>query len=168
MPQDENEDSYWVIIWLQKAALLSEQILSVPISTTIHKMYLCSFEKSSTKQKPAESIQINAHFGVDKNKDTFSQISFSSLEEAAIILSYGTLLEWRREKCQDPGPDKLYRTLRWMTFRSSICAFLAVAQSDFSPRKKEVHDALSQWTIKSVFLKLHGCYTVHYAKYQDC
>ena len=29
--------------------------------------------------------------------------------------------------CQDPGPDKLYSTLRWMTSRSSICAFLAVA-----------------------------------------
>ena len=29
--------------------------------------------------------------------------------------------------CQDPGPDKLYSTLRWLTSRSSICAFLAVA-----------------------------------------
>jgi hypothetical protein len=27
-----------------------------------------------------------------------SQISFSSLEEAAILLSYGAFLEWRREK----------------------------------------------------------------------
>ncbi|KAN0069267.1 hypothetical protein V8E54_012896 [Elaphomyces granulatus] len=29
--------------------------------------------------------------------------------------------------CQDPGPDKLYSTLRRMTFRSFICAFWAVA-----------------------------------------
>jgi hypothetical protein len=29
--------------------------------------------------------------------------------------------------CQDLGPDKLYSTLRSMTSRSSICAFLAVA-----------------------------------------
>ena len=29
--------------------------------------------------------------------------------------------------CQDPGPDKLYSTLRRMTSRSFICAFWAVA-----------------------------------------
>jgi len=29
--------------------------------------------------------------------------------------------------CQDPGPDKLYSTLRWMTSWSFICAFWAVA-----------------------------------------
>ena len=27
--------------------------------------------------------------------------------------------------CQDLGPDKLYSTLRWMTFRSSICGKLS-------------------------------------------
>jgi hypothetical protein len=31
--------------------------------------------------------------------------------------------------CQGPGPDKLFSTLRRMTSRSSICAFLAVAPS---------------------------------------
>ena len=40
-------------------------------------------------------------------------------------------------RTQDPGPDKLqYSTLRWMTSRLSICAFLAVAptrQSDLGP-----------------------------------
>jgi hypothetical protein len=32
----------------------------------------------------------------------------------------------RQASCQDPGPDKLYSTLRLMTW-SSICTFLAVA-----------------------------------------